>query len=245
MLTLALSFFLIALTYATVGFGGGSSYLALLSISNIPYSLLPQIALISNLIVVTGGTWIFYQKKLIDWKLSTPFILSSVPMAFLGGLYKIQEKTFILLLASSLLLASIRLLWSPKSALDSTQRPSSLKSSLIGGGLGLLSGIVGIGGGIFLAPIMLLMGWGKPKQIAATASLFILLNSISGLIGQVIKNPQVHLWSDYLPLFLAVLIGGQIGSRIGTHHKVPHLWVERATGILILYVSVQLILKHF
>ena len=245
MLTLGFSFFIIALTYATVGFGGGSSYLAILSISNIPYSLLPQIALICNLIVVTGGTWIFYKNKLIDWRLSTPFILSSVPMAFLGGLYKIQEKTFILLLASSLLIASIRLLWSPKSALDSNQRPTTLKSYLIGGGLGLLSGIVGIGGGIFLAPIMLLMGWGKPKQIAATASLFILLNSISGLIGQVIKNPQVHLWSDYLPLFLAVFIGGQIGSRIGSHHKVPHLWIERATGILILYVSVQLIVKHF
>jgi uncharacterized membrane protein YfcA len=234
----------IALFYSSVGFGGGSSYLAALSISEIPYSLIPKIGLICNLLVVTSGTVIYYKKGFFNKKLIFPFVFTSFPMAFLGGLYPIKESTFILILTSSLILSGLRLLFiTEENSME--ERLPSLKVSLpLGGGIGLLSGLVGLGGGIFLSPILMNLRWGKPKEVAAAASFFIFLNSIAGLIGQFIKDPNLNALT-YWPLFLAVIVGGQIGSRFGSSTYVSQSVIQRGTAILILVISVRLLLVTF
>lgn len=243
MLTLTISFFAIALCYATVGFGGGSSYIALLAVANVPYATIPRISLLCNLLVVTGGCYLYCRKGHFNTKLALPLVLSSVPMAFFGGLYPIKEQHFFLLLSLTLFLAGLRVLFLRDRSVQELNSPSIPILILAGGGLGLLSGIVGIGGGIFLSPLMLNLGWARAKEAAAIASAFIWLNSASGLLGQVLKDTSMPHFGDFLPLFLAVVVGGQIGSRVGTHARVSHLWVQRSTAALILWVSGRLILK--
>lgn len=239
---LALSFLVISLIYATVGFGGGSSYLAMLALFEVPYELMPKLGLICNLVVVTGSFWHFWRNGLINKKLSFPFILTSVPLAFLGGMHKVGERTFMVLLTSCLILAGIRLLFVSKEVEGEVQQPPFATSLIVGASVGFLSGMVALGGGIFLSPLMMYMRWGKAKEIAATASLFIFFNSIAGLIGQFTKGIPEGL-GDYWPLFIAVFIGGQIGSRIGTHSKVSHAMVQRGTAVLILFISTRLFYK--
>lgn len=239
---LAVVFLCIAFLYATVGFGGGSSYLAVLAVSNIPFELMPKLGLICNLLVVSGGCFHYYIKGHFNSKLILPFILSSVPMAFLGGMYPIKEETFLMLLAGSLVLAGARLLFLRKPTEGYNHIPSKTVSVIVGGLLGLLSGVVALGGGIFLSPLMMNLKWGKPKEIAATASAFIFLNSFAGLAGQLTKGIPPDLW-DYWPLFVAVLVGGQLGSRVGTHQLVSQHLVQRGTAILILIISSRLLYK--
>lgn len=241
---LSLGFFAIALLYSAVGFGGGSSYLALLAITQIPYEIIPKISLICNLLVVTGGCWHYARSGHFNKQLIFPFILSSVPMALIGGIYPISEQAFILLLAISLVLAALRIIFIPKIEVDNVKRPTTFVAIIIGAILGLLSGLVGLGGGIFLAPIMLNFKWGRPKEIAATASAFIFLNSLAGLSGQFIKGLPSDLLI-YWPLFIAVILGGQIGSLVSNHQKISHTMVLRGTGLLILIISSRLIYKIF
>jgi len=215
--------------------------LALLAVSNIPYELLPKIALVCNLLVVSGGCYHYYKKRHFKFSLILPFVLSSIPMAFLGGMFTIKENAFLTILSICLILAGARLFF-PSKPSEEIKRPTVHKSALVGGALGFLSGLVGIGGGIFLAPLMLNMKWGRPKEVAAVASVFIFLNSIAGLLGQLTKNVPVELFS-YWPLFLAVIIGGQIGSRIGSHNQVSQKFVQTATGVLILFIGVRLLFK--
>jgi uncharacterized membrane protein YfcA len=240
---LALSFFLIALVYALVGFGGGTSYLALLSMYAVPFQLIPKIGLICNLLVVSGGCWHYFKNGHFNSKLILPLVLSSVPMAFLGGFYPVSEKVFFILLTASLILAGLRLLFEKKVTIGDTKPPGLVLAIPTGALLGFLSGIVGIGGGIFLAPIMLNLKWAPPKQVAATASAFIFLNSLAGLSGQMLKGFQLHELNPYLLLFAAVVIGGQIGSRIGSHPRVSQSLIQRSTAGLILFVSYKLLGK--
>ncbi|HXH75553.1 MAG TPA: sulfite exporter TauE/SafE family protein [Bacteriovoracaceae bacterium] len=239
---LTLGFFFIALLYSIVGFGGGSSYLAVLAIAEIPYEIMPKLSLICNLLVVTGGSWHYYRNGNFNKRLVLPFVLSSVPFAFLGGLYPISEKTFMILLAASLVFAGIRLLFVERSESEVVTLPSTLSSFIVGSCLGLLSGLVGLGGGIFLSPLMLNFKWGKAKEVAATASAFIFINSLAGLAGQMLKGVPSDLL-DFWPLFLAVLAGGQIGSYISNHKKVSHLFVQRGTAVLILIIGSRILYK--
>lgn len=241
---LPLAFFLIALLYATVGFGGGSSYLAMLAIAEVPFDLMPKISLICNLIVVAGGCWHYYRNGNFNKKLVLPFVFSSVPLAFFGGLYPIKERTFMLLLSGSLVLAGVRLLFVPAVKESEVGPPSNTVAVIVGAVLGLLAGLVGLGGGIFLSPLMLNMKWGHPKEVAATASAFIFLNSLAGLAGQLMKGVPANV-IEYWPLFIAVVIGGQLGSWIGNHKKVSHALVQRGTALLILFISSRLVYKLF
>lgn len=237
---LAVVFFIIALLYSMVGFGGGSSYLAALAVSDVPFTLMPKVGLICNLLVVSGGCWHYSKAGHFNKKLILPFVLSSVPLAFLGGLYPVKEKTFMMLLGGSLVMAGIRLLFVTKFQEGDVKIPSLPVSLIVGGFLGFLSGVVALGGGIFLSPLMLNMKWGRPKEVAATASAFIFLNSLAGLSGQIAKGISAEIF-DYWPLFIAVVIGGQIGSRVGI--RVPHALIQRATAILILIISGNLLVK--
>jgi len=243
---LALAFLFTALLYASVGFGGGSTYTALLVLAAVDYKLLPLVSLICNVIVVTGGTIRFAQAGLVPWRRVLPLVIVSVPLAFLGGLTPIKETHFLGLLGASLLLAGF-LLIVQQAPMQSTRRAATpIFDGALGGAVGYLSGIVGVGGGIFLSPVQHLMRWGGSREIAATASVFILVNSLSGLAGQLTKLGTSGLsgFASFWPLGIAVLIGGQIGSQAGIRLFSEGM-VRRATGLLILYVAVQLLWKTF
>ncbi len=248
-LALALLFAATAALYASVGFGGGSTYIALLALAALDYRALPVIALLCNIIVVTGGTTRFQARGLIDWARIWPILLLSVPAAWLGGRIALAQDSFMLLLGLSLAVAGILLISEPfiKRAGAGAQKGQwtshRLFAPAVGTGIGFLSGMVGIGGGIFLAPILLLTRWADSRRIAATASVFILVNSIAGLAGQLMKSG----WSSggeavlaYWPLFLAVLLGGQIGSFMASK-ALPEIWIRRLTALLILYVAARIL----
>ncbi len=239
-------FFTIALLYALAGFGGGSSYTALLVLFDVPYTQIPLISLCCNLIVVTGGCWYFIQRKHFDIKLLWPFALGSIPMAYLGGSIPISKDLFLGLLGLSLFCAGLRLIWQAQpeeTDANEYSQPHWLIALVIGMALGFLSGLVGIGGGIFLAPLMLNLRWGAPKQVAASASAFIWLNSIAGLLGQLTKHGALMELSSFWPLFVAVLVGGQIGSHFASG-PLPSRWLSLTTAALVLFVGGRLLFPY-
>lgn len=245
MLTLGASFFAIALVYSMVGFGGGSSYIALLAASGMSHDVIPQISLLCNILVVSGSCFEFYRKGHFQQSFLWPLLASSVPMAFLGGLYRITEKSYFILLTGSLFLSGLRLLFLHDRNRGDLKQPSTFCMIGLGSTLGLLSGMVGIGGGIFLSPLLINLKWMRSKEAAATASLFIFLNSIAGLLGQLLKTPRFQGLDHSIMLFLAVILGGQIGIRLGTHQKVSYSVIQKTTGLLILFISARLLYENF
>ncbi len=238
-------FLAIAFVYASVGFGGGSSYLALMALYAIPVPEMRLTALVCNIIVVTGGTLIFIKRGELNYKKILPLVVTSVPMAFVGARLRISEDTFFTILGLSLLLAGSLLWMSPRGGIPAKaeQKPNYLREVLLGAGIGFLSGMVGIGGGIFLSPVLNLTKWDTPKRIAATASVFILINSLAGIAGQL---STVTAGID--PMFAgilaaAVLVGGQLGSRIGAN-RFSQVAVRRVTGILVFAAGVEILAKH-
>ena len=217
MIILSILFFITSILYSSVGFGGGSTYLALLLIWDVPYYIFPVIALFCNMIVVTGNSINYVRAGNHNLKSLIPFIIGSIPSAFVGGTLIIEKEVFEILLFLVLSVAGILLLINNKAYEDKKiiiKKLNYFVSILIGSILGLISGLVGIGGGIFLSPILFLLKADKPKNIITTASLFILLNSIFGIFGQLTKDNIINELSSYLPLFLVVLIGGLIGNYL-------------------------------
>lgn len=242
MILLALSFFVIALLYAAAGFGGGSTYTALLVLADTDYRAVPILSLMCNILVVTVGTWQFASQGHLDWRRSWPLFLLSVPAAWLGGRLQIGETWFVGLLAAALFSAGLLMLWQPHWQREAvTPRRARWVDPVAGGVLGFLAGVVGIGGGIFLAPLLYLLRWGAPRAIAATCAAFILVNSIAGLAGQASKGlgAASAVMADHAALFPAVLVGGFIGSGLGAKRIDPK-WVRVLTALLILYVAVRL-----
>ena len=242
---LAILFLVTAILYSSVGFGGGSTYLALLLIWGIPYFIFPVIALSCNILVVSGNCFNYIRTGNLNLKLLIPYLIGSIPLAFIGGSLPIEKKLFEILLFIILLMAGILLLINFKSYDDwkyiykKIQIPISI---LIGAILGFISGVVGIGGGIFLSPILFLIKAAKPKHIVTTASMFILINSISGIIGQLTKNDVLNEILNYWYLLLAVLIGGQIGNFLNL--KIyPTRILALITAILVIFVAVRMGLK--
>lgn len=238
---LILSFFVIALVYSSVGFGGGTSYLALMAVMNVHYEIMRPTALLCNIVVVTGGTWIFYKEGKLDLKKCLPFIAASIPMAFIGGYWKLTASLFFIILGFSLLLTSI-LLWIKPSDNIKSRSSNFITNAGLGSGIGFLSGLVSIGGGIFLSPALHLMNWDEAKKISALASLFILVNSVSGLAGQFTRAAAID-WGFALPLLAAVLTGGQLGSRLGAKRFNP-TYIKRITAVLTLAAALN-ILKDY
>jgi uncharacterized membrane protein YfcA len=244
-LVLILSFFIIALIYSSVGFGGGSSYIAILALLAVDFQLMRSTALLCNIIVVIGGVYIFYKEGKLDIKKTWPLVVSSVPLAYLGGLWPIRQETFFILLGVTLVIVSI-VLWfqQEKNSSPTNKNYDTVWFKVgIGGALGFLSGLVGIGGGIFLSPMLHFIRWDEAKKISAAASFFILVNSMSGLTGQVQQRASLD-WQFIWPLLLAVLIGGQIGSRVGARKFNP-LYVKRITAILILAAGAKILFDNF
>ena len=246
---LAILFFATAVLYASVGFGGGSTYTALLVFSGLPVASVPIYSLCCNLAVTAIGTFRCFKAKLYHDEPVGIILFSSVPAAFLGGLTPIRDQLLLLLLAMSLLIAGIQLGWSTitKPKARTAQAVRTRRNTVIalfsGVGVGYLSGLVGIGGGIFLAPVLHALNWSSPRRIAATATVYIAANSVSALAGKFISNRDTLQVSSESALLLwlvpAVLIGGTIGHRflLGIF---PERIVKALTAILILIVAVRL-----
>ena len=247
MIILSILFFVTAILYASVGFGGGSTYLALLLLWGIPYYIFPVIALICNIFVVSGNCFNYIKAGNLNLKLLTPYLIGSIPLAFVGGSLQIDKNVFEIFLFIVLALSGTLLLINFKSYDDkeSTYRNIPILISIpIGGILGFVSGIVGIGGGIFLSPILFLIKADKPKHIVTTASLFILINSVFGFVGQLTKSIVLSEISNYWYLFLVVIVGGHIGNYLNL--KIfPTRFLALITSILVLFVSLRVGIKLF
>ncbi len=241
---LLLFFFIVAFVYASVGFGGGSSYLAILAMYALPFAEIRLAALLCNIIVVTGGTIIFLRNRQVNWQKIIPLIATSIPMAYLGARLRLSEQVFFIMLGGCLIAAGI-LLWLKTRTVEEVETVKSnvTKDALYGAGIGFLSGMVGIGGGIFLSPVLNLSRWDTPRKIAATASVFILVNSVSGVAGQLSHLPAQVNASRILFLCIAVLVGGQLGSRISLKRFNLQV-IRRVTAILVLVAGVEVLWKH-
>jgi len=247
MIILSILFFVTAILYASVGFGGGSTYLALLLIWEVPYYIFPIIALCCNIIVVSGNCFNYIRAGNINIKLIKPYLFSSIPLAFIGGSLPIDKNFFEILLFIVLSIAGFLLLFKFKSFDESNEVNRNIPkiiSIVIGGSIGFISGVVGIGGGIFLSPILFLINAGKAKHIATVASLFILINSIAGLAGQLTKDYVFNEIYSYWLLFLFVFIGGQLGNFLNL--KIfPSRLLALLTAGLVIFIAIRMGFKLF
>ena len=247
MIILSILFFITAILYSSVGFGGGSTYLALLLIWDIPYFIFPIIALMCNIIVVSGNSFNYIRAGNHNFKLLLPFLIGSVPLAFFGGTLKIEKEIFEILLFFVLSFAGVLLLINNKSYTNENLIIRNLNyfiSLFIGSVLGLISGIVGIGGGIFLSPVLFLLKAEKPKIIVTTASLFILINSVSGILGQLTKENILTELSSYMPLFICVFIGGLLGNYLNLKIFTSRV-LAIITSLLVIFISIRMGLRIF
>ena len=245
MIILPILFFVTAILYSSVGFGGGSTYLALLLLWDIPYYILPVIALGCNIVVVSGNSFNYIKAGNLNHRLLTPYLIGSVPMAYLGGTLEIEKNIFEILLFFVLLISGILLLFNFKSYDDNKNKYKEINyfiSLSIGAVLGILSGIVGIGGGIFLSPILFLLRAGLPKHIVTTSSLFILINSLAGIFGHLTKSYVLNDVLEYWYLLIFVFIGGQIGNYLNLK-ILPTRFLALITSCLVIFVAIRMALR--
>ncbi len=232
---------LVACVYASVGHGGASGYLAVMSLLAYEPLRMSSAALVLNLFVSGIACWTFWRAGFGSFGLFWPFAVASVPAAFLGGLLRIPPQVYGWLLAFALLAAALRLVMTLPSNSEATQHPSRITAGLAGSGIGLLSGIVGVGGGIFLSPLMVLMRWASVKQTAAISAAFILVNSLSGLAARATTG---RLYVEELsPPIAAAMAGGLLGARFGAHWA-SSIWLRRMLAVVLLVASAKLIFRH-
>ena len=224
---------IVAFLYSSVGHGGASGYLAVMAIMGIAPSLMKSSALLMNLAVSLFSFFGFYRAGFFKWKLFWPFALASIPMAYVGGTITLSDAIYKKILAICILISIARLLYQFRNE-ETESRDIPIWAGLTAGGIiGLLSGMIGIGGGIILSPVMLLMKWAKLKQTAAVSALFIFVNSLSGLYGQISKGgfqiPENLQWA-----ILATILGGLVGSYFGSQKfNLPTLRYMLALGLVI------------
>ncbi len=243
LIQLIILFGIIAIFYSSAGFGGGSSYLAVLALVGYSFPSVKMLALLCNITVVLGSVILMYRHQFLHLKKSLPLIVLSVPLAYFGGQYNLDQKTFFIVLGICLLLSALFMFFFDSNKSYKKRNISIFKTGIIGGGIGFLSGMVGIGGGIFLSPILHLSQWATVKQIAATTAFFILVNSIAGLVGQFSTHGLAINPTHALSLMLAVFIGGQIGIRL-TIKKLNPLWIKKITAILIFIVAIRILYEN-
>lgn len=236
---LAILFFVVAFTYSSVGLGGGSSYTALMAVFGMSTIVIPMISLTLNLFVTSIGSFNFIRNRHARIDLILPFLISSIPMAYLGGSLKLPEEAFYWILFMSLVFVAARIyFWRSTTIKLNINKKGKMIISLIAGSiLGLIAGIVGIGGGIYLVPLILILGLGTEKEAAACGAIFIWLNSLSGLISRLQYN-SIDL-TAYIPLIAAVLAGGTLGSFMGSFKFSPRT-MERVLGAVIIVAIISL-----
>ena len=232
-----LSIFIVAVLYSSVGHGGASGYLAVMAFVGVMPDVTRPTALVLNVFVASIAAFQFYRSGHFSWRLFLPFASSSVPAAFIGGMIVLPTMVYKIVLGVVLILAAVRLAW--KFASDAEVKfPPIWLCLVIGAVIGLLSGLVGVGGGIFLTPVLLLMNWSETKRAAGVSAMFILVNSLAGIAGnyaQVVKlPPDVWLW------IAAAVIGGVIGSTMGSK-RFDSLMLRRVLALVLLFAGVKLI----
>ena len=242
MIILSVLFFITAILYSSVGFGGGSTYLALMLIWDIPYYIFPIIALFCNIIVVSGNSINYLRSGNFNYKLLLPYLTGSIPFVFFGASIEITKNIFEILLFLILTIAGILLFIESRTLKYDKFKIKKIPliiSIIIGSFIGFFSGLVGIGGGIFLSPIVFLMKAGYPRQIAVTAAIFILINSIFGVAGQLTKDIVFNEFLNFWPLFFSVLIGGQVGNFLNIKF-LSNKTLALITSLLVIFVAARM-----
>jgi hypothetical protein len=234
---LALAFCIVAFLYSSVGLGGGSSYTALMAIIGVHYLLIPTISLTLNLIVTSIASINFLRGGHGRIRLLLPFLITSIPMAYIGGSLHFPKDIFFLLLMATLVLVALRVyVWDrPELRLNLTDSGKLAISLMTGGILGFIAGAVGIGGGIYLVPLIIVLGLGTEKEAAATGAIFIWLNSCAGLVARVGDFPDPV---TIFPLVLAVIIGGAAGSSLGANKYEPRTMQKFLGGVILIAIAI-------
>jgi uncharacterized protein len=237
---LAIAFFIAAFLYASVGHGGASGYLAVMALAQFAPAETRPIALLMNVLVASIAWVNFYRARHFRWQLFWPLILLAVPCAYWGGLHRLSDESFGLVLGLVLVFSAIWLLWNPSGAQNAEERTLPKVVALpIGAGLGGLAGLTGIGGGIFLSPLLILGRYCDGKAAGAIASGFIVLNSIAGLIAQ--RQALMHLPAQLPIWMLAVGLGGLLGSYLGAY-RWPIVWIKRLLSLVLFIAAAKLLL---
>lgn len=232
--------FFAALLYASVGHGGASGYLAVMALLSVaPESMRPA-ALTLNVLVSGIALYKFYQVKAFSWHLLLPIIAGSIPFAFIGGLISLPSSIYKPVVGVVLIIAAWQIFSRAKHIPSSIQKsPSKFALFGMGSGLGLLSGLTGVGGGIFLSPILILMNWAETKMISGIAAAFILVNSLSGLAGVLTQNyvlPEgLIFWA------LAAVVGGLIGAEYGSR-RLANPTIRQLLALVLVVAGIKMIL---
>jgi hypothetical protein len=235
---LAAAMFLAALLYASVGHGGASAYLALMALFGVAAPVMRPTALVLNILVAGLGTWRFARAGYFRWRTLWPFLLGALPMAWIGGSVNLPGPVYRPLVGIVLLLAAARLLWPGAARVGQQTDDAPIPLALVlGAAIGLLSGLTGTGGGIFLSPVLLFMGWSRPKDASGVAAAFILANSVAGLAGNL---AAVRSLPEALPVYAgAVLAGALLGTMFGIRTGAPR--VLRALGAVLTIAGLKLL----
>lgn len=233
---LALIFLVVAFVYSSVGLGGGSSYTAIMAIFGVSYLAIPTISLSLNLFVTSVGSYNFIRNKHARLRLILPFFLTSIPMSYIGGLLHLSKEIFYWILLVTLIFIALRMyLWKNTSLNLNLGKSQQFIISLIAGSvLGLIAGIVGIGGGIYLVPLIIILGLGSEKEAAACGAIFVWVNSMSGLTARLQYNPINII--EFIPLIITVLIGGALGSYMGSSKFTPRTLQKCMGGVIIVAI---------
>ncbi|MEB3331918.1 MAG: sulfite exporter TauE/SafE family protein [Synechococcaceae cyanobacterium] len=235
---------LVAFLYACVGHAGASGYIAVLALAGLPAEQIKPLALILNTVVAAQGSWQFWRAGHLRWRLFWPLLLTGLPAAFLGGWLDLPTLWFQRLVGLVLLASASRFLHQPLDPLQ-VRRPPLPLLLLSGAGLGLLAGLTGTGGGVFLTPLLLWCGWASTRQVAAVSSLFIFGNSLSGLTGLLLaRQPAAALLPSLPPqlgwMVVVVLLAGAMGSRLGSCHW-PVAWIRRCLALVLITAGLKLL----
>ncbi len=237
---LSVAILVIAFLYSSVGHAGASGYIAVMGLFDLAPEIIKPTALVLNIFVACIGSWHFWKAGHFSWRLFWPFAALSIPFAFLGGCISLPTQTFKLLVGAILLLSAVRFFIRPPE--DTVRQEPSLRAAIpLGAGLGLLAGLTGTGGGIFLTPLLLFMHWARAKSAAAVSALFILVNSIAGLLGDLSSTKSFPTFASALAI--AAVVGGAAGSYFGSKRFDPAT-IKRLLAVVLLIAGAKLIFIH-
>ena len=241
-LIIGIAVLIVAALYSTVGHGGGSGYLAVLALSGIAPEEMRTAALFLNIVVASIGTWKFSKTGTFRKNIFVPLVCASVPAAFMGGNVEVPSTIYKSIVGIILLYAAVRLCI-PIKGNEQTKQPSIVLIIITGVIIGFPSGIIGVGGGIFLSPLILLLGWATAKQTAAISAPFILVNSVAGLCGIAVVNKGLPVDLSFMfPLAIAAVVGGVVGASFGSQ-RLGHQGLRMILGVVLLVASVKMFIS--
>lgn len=237
LMLLLFAVFVIAALYSSVGHAGASGYIAVMSLLSMSPLMIKPTALSLNILVASITTWQFYRAGHFSWKLFWPFAVLAVPMAFVGGHLALPTHVFKIILGLVLIFSASRLLINAKQTIAVKEAPRA-QAMVAGGGIGLLSGLTGTGGGIFLTPLLIFMGWADAKRAAAVSALFVLMNSISGLAGNFAATKSLPSYIG--SMLIAVALGGALGAYMGSQ-RIESAIIKKLLAVVLLIAGLKLI----